>query len=194
MKTCSKCGIEKPLEEFYRNTTARGGFQSWCRECGHSYNVIHREESAARSRAYYVANREKVREQHRVNNASNPGKARDRRHAYREAHPEYRGQQKAWNRAYRLANPRKLKVANLKRVYGLSEGEYLELLTSQQGKCAICGERMLKPCVDHDHAIKELTGVIKIRGLLCHHCNTMLGMSKDSVERLASAIRYLDKA
>ena len=33
MKTCTKCGIAKPLSEFARRRTARGTLQSWCRGC-----------------------------------------------------------------------------------------------------------------------------------------------------------------
>ena len=41
--------------------------------------------------------------------------------------------------------------------------------------------------VDHDH----LTG--KLRDLLCHHCNLLLGNAQDSVERLRLAIAYLQR-
>jgi len=41
--------------------------------------------------------------------------------------------------------------------------------------------------VDHCHS----SG--KVRGLLCHHCNTALGKFQDSVEVLSSAIDYLRK-
>ena len=33
MKTCTKCGIARPLSAFARRKTARGTLQSWCREC-----------------------------------------------------------------------------------------------------------------------------------------------------------------
>jgi hypothetical protein len=38
MKTCRKCGEEKPFNEFPRNTRVRDGLSSWCRAC-------HREAS-----------------------------------------------------------------------------------------------------------------------------------------------------
>ena len=33
MKTCTRCGIAKPLTSFARRKTARGTLQSWCRDC-----------------------------------------------------------------------------------------------------------------------------------------------------------------
>lgn len=40
--------------------------------------------------------------------------------------------------------------------------------------------------VDHCH----VTGVI--RGTICHHCNVGLGMFKDDIDLLKSAVRYLE--
>jgi hypothetical protein len=78
----------------------------------------------------------------------------------------------------------------LKRKYGITPDSYADMLTTQDGKCAIClcnqcstGRRF---AVDHDHK----TG--KIRGLLCAECNTALGKFNDEIERLKSAIRYLE--
>lgn len=69
--------------------------------------------------------------------------------------------------------------------YGGSEDELLALLEEQEGCCAICDRVMKKPCVDHDHQ----TG--QVRGLLCHSCNTMLGLAGDSLYRLERAKQYL---
>jgi hypothetical protein len=33
MKTCSKCRIEKPDTEFYKNTKQKDGLQNWCKTC-----------------------------------------------------------------------------------------------------------------------------------------------------------------
>ena len=42
--------------------------------------------------------------------------------------------------------------------------------------------------IDHSHE----TG--KVRGLLCHNCNMLLGHSKDNINTLENAIMYLNKS
>lgn len=82
-----------------------------------------------------------------------------------------------------------VKHYNRRRLYGISGEEFAALLASQNGRCAICGTDAPGGKgafhVDHCHD----TG--RVRGLLCHHCNLMLGNAKDDPARLAAAIRYL---
>ena len=76
--------------------------------------------------------------------------------------------------------------------------KYAELLTAQNGVCALCGcaETRLHPstgtvwdlAVDHCHTTN------KVRGLLCNACNRGLGLLDDSVEGLQRAVEYLKKA
>lgn len=74
--------------------------------------------------------------------------------------------------------------------YGMTLDDWNLLYESQNYGCAICksdvpvGNGVLH--VDHCHA----TG--KIRGLLCHHCNTGLGAFKDNPDTLSVAIKYLE--
>ena len=78
------------------------------------------------------------------------------------------------------------------RKYGLTLDQYNALLSSQDGKCAICGStnsgRMSDKhfCVDHDHQ----TG--QIRGLLCHCCNLAVGHFKDQAILCRMAAAYLE--
>jgi|APGre2960657404_1045060.scaffolds.fasta_scaffold55603_2 hypothetical protein len=75
--------------------------------------------------------------------------------------------------------------------YKITEQKYFEILEKQIGLCAICesdspGRKGSKNfTVDHDHTTME------VRGLLCHPCNVMLGLAKDSIEVLETAIKYL---
>jgi len=77
MKTCTKCGQDKPLSEFYGHPTARDGLGSWCRACRNAhqreyyrthkgkkatymreYNKEHRAEHLAYLREYYEEHKE----------------------------------------------------------------------------------------------------------------------------------------
>ena len=60
--------------------------------------------------------------------------------------------------------------------------------TEQQGKCYICGKRVVL-VVDHDHR-----GNCNFRGLLCRTCNAGLGMLDDSIDNLLKAVEYLNTA
>lgn len=80
--------------------------------------------------------------------------------------------------------------AKLKSRYDLSLEDFEHMLALQDGVCAICkrpenDKYKRRLSVDHDHE----TG--KIRGLLCHMCNTALGKLNDDPELFSSAARYL---
>jgi len=77
-----------------------------------------------------------------------------------------------------------------KSVYGLSPEQFRALLDRQSGLCAICRETSRDSLgrglqVDHDHE------TARIRGLLCHACNTAIGLFQEDPARLRSALRYL---
>lgn len=72
--------------------------------------------------------------------------------------------------------------------YGITKEEFLKLYEKQEGKCAICNEvptteRGLH--IDHCHTTK------RVRGLLCHGCNTGIGAMKENISVLNNAISYL---
>ena len=89
--------------------------------------------------------------------------------------------------------------ARLKHLYDMSLQEYLDLLESQGGRCAICGRvpegEQRAMAVDHDHNCcpgKRSCGDC-VRGLLCNRCNVLLGHAGDSPQILASAAQYLSQ-
>lgn len=77
----------------------------------------------------------------------------------------------------------------LRRKYGMSPEAYVAIYNSQNGLCAICGQkpedRIL--VVDHNHTTGE------IRELLCKFCNWTIGHAQENTSILASAIQYLEK-
>lgn len=103
-------------------------------------------------------------------------------------------------REWRLKRPEMNKHHDLMKRFGISIEQYNEMYSVQKGLCRICGNpetaisrktgRPLALSVDHCHAA-EKNGNMKIRGLLCGQCNTLLGSAKDDIQRLESAITYL---
>lgn len=77
-----------------------------------------------------------------------------------------------------------------KRKYGITKEDFYVLKSKQNNKCAICEnilENDKKSHMDHCHD----TG--KLRGVLCTTCNVGLGMFKDSLLLLKSAVKYVKK-
>lgn len=86
-KRCTKCGVVKSLDEFYRNKSRRDGRSSRCKSC-----------SGEESRNYYAAHPEKVRERDRKYRAANPGSSS----RWAAANPQKNREQ---SRNYYAANP-----------------------------------------------------------------------------------------
>ena len=79
----------------------------------------------------------------------------------------------------------------IKRAYGLSLEEWENKFNSQKGCCAICGinqsELKDKLSTDHNH----VTG--KIRDLLCHRCNSLVGQVEVNPKLLDSITSYIER-
>ena len=99
-----------------------------------------------------------------------------------------------WRRASNKHHKKYSEFKNLKRRIlnvGITEDEYVAMLSRQNGKCKICNVAEIdspKHRLNIDHCHKS--GVV--RGLLCSKCNTALGLMDDDTERLKSAINYLN--
>ena len=122
---------------------------------------------------------------------------RKRSREWKKAHPEkIKPQRDAYNLKnqskrleYRQDNKDVIKNNALKKSFGISMQEYLDMYLAQNGRCAICRQESpdAKKVLAVDHCHK--TGAI--RGLLCVHCNIALGNFRDDIEVLKMAIEYL---
>lgn len=115
----------------------------------------------------------------------------EKRKAWVDAHKE---QLRAYNKEYRktyivkngVENSRKHK---LKTVFGITPEQYDIMLGNQNYSCLICKRHQTafqrRLAVDHCHTTN------KVRGLLCSHCNLILGHARDDIKVLETAIQYL---
>ena len=161
MKRCTKCGIDKPLTEFYAAKGTRDGLRGDCKACFRSrakarYPEV-RDQAIARARKWREDNIERFRENQRRMRSTPEGRERQRRY-------------------------------HLLSTFGLTLEEYDEMLAAQGGVCQLCGRPPTEGIslhIDHNHETGD------IRGLLCFRCNNALGDFDDSPERLMSAVAYL---
>lgn len=83
------------------------------------------------------------------------------------------------------------KRGSLRRNYNLTESKYAQMVSSQNGVCAICGRMQTQKAykrLDVDHCHK--TGIV--RGLLCNSCNVSIGRMNDDPALLRKAAEYLE--
>lgn len=72
------------------------------------------------------------------------------------------------------------------RKYGMDKNKALALVQDRTGLCEICNSEV-ELVVDHNHT----TG--QVRGMICSHCNSALGYSRESPLILQEIISYLEK-
>jgi hypothetical protein len=77
----------------------------------------------------------------------------------------------------------------LSHYYGVSVGEYSQMVKKQKDRCAICQNKPER-CLAIDHCHKTEI----VRGLLCRKCNSAIGLFDDDIEKIRRALRYLLRA
>jgi len=168
MKTCTKCKETKDLTDFPKRKRNKDGRCTKCKICTNKANREWQVKTGWKAKdpgKYYRENKDKVL-------------ARQKR--AREERPQTEEQKQEQRNARYL------------RVYGISIKDYNTMLKNQKNCCAICGVDNPQRggseyfMIDHCHE----TG--KVRGLLCHLCNSGLGRFKDSKQFLLNALSYLE--
>ena len=133
---------------------------------------------------YRKDNRKKIRKQHKKY-------IKSRKLFFRNYYRKY---SKMFRKKHKKRILRNERNSNLRTNYGITIDDYDILLKKQKYVCGICKKKELVKdqngkvkslCVDHDHKTN------KIRGLLCSRCNRGLGLLRDSVKILNSALKYL---
>lgn len=117
----------------------------------------------------------------------------------KECHGKYDKQKYKKNKSHycemskqrQINHPERNKRYRLKHAYNFTPEQYDVMFNIQQGCCIICGanQNEFKKALNIDHNHK--TG--EVRGLLCTHCNRMLGGARDNIIVLKNGISYLEK-
>lgn len=103
--------------------------------------------------------------------------------------PEAKLKRQIRERKRKSLNPLAKKDSELKRLYGISIDDYLNIMQNQNSVCKICRQECKTKyslSVDHNHE----TG--KVRGLLCNRCNRAIGMFEDNPDLLRKAANYIE--
>ena len=167
--TCLKCDDIAQLEKecIICNLTKDVGLfvknRNQCKECR---NSIEREV------AKQPARKEKEKERAKIKYQKN-----------KEKHCEITSR-------YYHENLEKRKDLHLRKTYGITMNDKVNIRKIQMNKCKICEKEFdndKMAYVDHCHDTK------RIRGLLCHQCNSGIGYMKDNITNLKNAIVYLSK-
>lgn len=169
MKTCTKCGEEKELEEYTLRAKGQTKRRASCKVCMRKHDQDTRNfkpDPTLKSKQCTGCSRELGIHEFSKNIRSLGGYSHSCKACQRDSY--------------------------LKREYGVSLDEYNKMLKEQDYSCWICIAHVDDHYkenlhVDHDHS----TGAV--RGLLCESCNLLLGKARDSVAILENAIKYLNK-
>lgn len=144
-------------------------------------------------KAYYERNKEKVLERSRLWKINNPDKVKSHRKSSILSSKKWKKdnneKMKAYKRKYyKKLTPEDRKKWMLNRVYGLSIDQFMDMELKQGGVCGICGgtTKGKSLSVDHNHETGE------VRGLLCHRCNTALGLLNEDINIFNKSIEYLN--
>lgn len=149
-----------------------------------------KESQLKASREWKQRNKDKVAAKQKEWREKNTEKRKEAKTAWDKTNKEAR---KQYDKDFKTKNPLYFIDKHLRNTYGITLDEYNALLVVQNNKCAGCGidskdAPRQKLYVDHCHNTE------KVRGLLCQHCNTALGMVKDNMETLSSLISYLKQS
>lgn len=158
-KGCSKCGVVKALDDFYRDRQNKDGFRGLCKDCDLAArrvrDIAKPEQKRDYNRAYYRANREnllaKQKEWHWGNRDKILPKLRARYEANRE---DYIAKQTAREKANpHIPREKELRRRAQKLALPCDDVNLQVVFERDQGVCGICGESADPESWHLDHII-----------------------------------------
>tara|TARA_Y100000004_G_scaffold73744_1_gene82844 strand:- start:444 stop:1169 length:726 start_codon:yes stop_codon:yes gene_type:complete len=177
-KTCTKCGEEKELTEYYVRANK---VDAQCKVCILAKNTVWREANRElkqkRNREWWAENREEIAERRRKAYHANPEHYRRVKREHRANNPE---KYKEYNRQYRLRNPEKLKAKNAeyyqanKERHAERNREYLKNNPEQLRATNNRAKAKRRSAETDNHTLAELHEYWRANGIdpkRCTYCN-----------------------
>jgi hypothetical protein len=122
------------------------------------------------------------------NYRKNPELFKKRAKLWNEKNPRDQNKERARFRKYHKDHPEVGRRLRLKDK-GWTPLMVEEKKKEQNNSCAICKKKFVEtPHADHKHVVPP-----EPRGLLCHHCNVVLGFVFEDTKILRNAIKYINK-
>jgi hypothetical protein len=153
-----------------------------------------KEQKAVYMKAWKAANKDKVAKHNKAYREANKEHLKEYMKQRYASNPEYKQYMKQYYKIKTTNDPKYNRAKHLKYSYGITIEQWNQMFINQVGCCAICGVHASETgrgiMTDHSHS----TG--KVRGLLCHSCNTTLkeaniGGFKATSELYTQALNYI---
>jgi hypothetical protein len=145
-----------------------------------------KETRRRKAREYALLNKHKKREYDRQYREANREKIRASKAEYvKRKASEIKAKKAAYYQRNMTVRRASARDYHYRSKYGITYDQYRAICIAQNGTCLICGARPQRLVIDHNHA----TGLI--RGAICGPCNSGIGLLKESISTLRSAISYL---
>lgn len=195
MKQCTVCHSKKRRSAFNKRKAGANGLDSQCRSCSNNKHRMWRKLAKNRN------DRQEPRNPNKTKICPTCGVEKPFPEFGKQKYGKYGlGSCKKCHRKYCKEYRQRPEVQkkrralwtewDLKKKYGITVKDKNDIFARQGNICAICKSNKTTGRgwhIDHDHKTK------KIRAILCHACNLLLGQAKDSKEVLREAIAYLTK-
>jgi hypothetical protein len=175
-KICSKCGEEKSVENFVKDSGKKDGYYPSCRVCKKKYIEENRDKIRDVGKKYHDKNRDKRNYYSHEWREKNIEKVRvednKRGKLYREKNSE---KERGRSKKYHENNKNKVRERKLSQKYNINLNDFENMLFIQNYNCLFCKQKLIdtNTQVDHNHSIENKRK--SVRGLLCKNCNTSLG-------------------
>jgi len=201
-RRCSKCGVYKPHNEFYRRKKGMICIEcekiqkkqyrmthKRCSKCGKYKSTSDFSADNCQRSGLHPSCKDCVALYGKKRRMTDAEIAESKRVRARKYYWQNKEKHKQRSREYHKNNREILRLKSRCKNVGITVEQFRDMFSSHNGNCDICGvsqSDLTKPLyIDHDHVDGG------IRGLLCPNCNSMLGHARDNLDILVAGFQYL---